>query len=226
MRPVGFLEGLIAWGVELVMGVIQAIGFPGIVGLMALESACIPIPSEVVLTFGGALVSRGSISFFGDPVLDTALVGLAGTLGCALGSSAAYGIGRKGGRQFICRHGRYLLISERHLATADTWFRKHGDVAVLTTRLLPVVRTFISLPAGICGMDFKRFVAFSTVGSLPWCLGLAFLGLYLGDNWQAVEEFIRPLEVILVIALAAAGIWYFWRRRRGRGGSCPVKKPR
>lgn len=218
----GPLQDPIAWAVATVMSIIQAIGFPGIFILMGLESMCIPIPSEVILTFGGALVSSGGISFTGDPIIDTFLVALSGTLGCTFGSIIAYYIGMKGGRQFICRYGRYLLINEKHLDSADAWFKKYGDTAVFTSRILPIIRTFISLPAGICRMDFKRFVVLSTLGSLPWCLALSYLGLFLGDNWEEVEGIYNQLEILLVIVGAIVVVWYFWKRRRSRRDFCSV----
>lgn len=209
----GFIEGIIAWVVELIMGIIQAGGFPGIVGLMALESMCMPVPSEVVLTFAGALVFQGKLVFFGDPVLDTFLVGLAGTLGCTIGSVLAYYIGLKGGRPFILKYGRYVRLNEKHLDTTECWFRKYGDWAVFGSRLLPVVRTFISLPAGMAKMNFHRFWILTTIGSLPWCMALAYLGLFLGENWTTVESLYRPLEYIVVIGVVALAVYYLWKRR-------------
>jgi membrane protein DedA with SNARE-associated domain len=210
------IEGIIAWAVQIIMDLIQATGYPGIVLLMALESMCLPVPSEVVLPFGGALVSLGRLGLTGDPMWDALLVAIAGTIGCTLGSIIAYCIGLKGGRPFIAKYGRYIRLNEKHLDLAECWFHKYGDLAVFGSRLLPVVRTFISLPAGMARMPFKRFVVLSTVGSLPWCLVLAYIGVVLGENWETVETLYRPIEYIVIIGIAALAIYYLWRWRTSK----------
>jgi membrane protein DedA with SNARE-associated domain len=214
--PMGLIEVVIATVVQMIMDFIQATGYPGIAMLMALESMCLPVPSEVVLPFAGALVSLGRLSFTGDLFWDALLVALAGTLGCTLGSVIAYYIGLKGGRPFIRKYGRYIRLNEKHLDLTECWFHKYGDWAVLGSRLLPVVRTFISLPAGIARMPFKRFVVLSTIGSLPWCLVLAYVGVILGENWQTVESLYRPIEYIVVIGVVALAIYYLWKRRTSK----------
>lgn len=210
------IGGIIAWAVQVIMDLIQTAGYPGIVLLMAFESMCLPIPSEVVLPFAGALVALGRLGITGDPMWDTLLVALAGTLGCTIGSVIAYYIGQRGGRPFIRKYGRYIRLNEKHLDMTECWFHKYGDWAVLGSRLLPVVRTFISLPAGIACMPFKRFVVLSTIGSLPWCLVLSYIGLVLGDNWQTVESLYRPIEIIVVIGIAALAIYYIWKWRTSK----------
>ncbi|MDW5562775.1 MAG: DedA family protein [Methanomassiliicoccus sp.] len=211
-----YLAGLIAWAVQVIMDLIQATGYPGIVMLMALESMCLPVPSEVVLPFAGALVSLGRLSITGDTLIDSLLVAVAGTIGCTIGSTLAYLVGLKGGRPFIIKYGRYVRMNEKHLDLAECWFHKYGDWAVFGSRLLPVVRTFISLPAGIARMPFKRFVLLSAVGSLPWCLLLTYIGVVLGDNWESVEALYRPFEIIVVIGIAALIVYYVWRWRTSK----------
>jgi len=197
---------IIAWGVQVLKDIIEGLGYPGIVMLMGLESACLPVPSEIVMPFAGWLAYEGK--------LDLILVTLMGTLGCTLGSVVAYKVGEHGGRTFICRYGKYMLLSERSIENSERWFRKYGDIAVLGSRLLPVVRTFISLPAGIAKMPFWRFVVLSTIGSLPWCLFLTYLGYVLGANWQSIEGAFRGFEVVVVLAVLVAVIYFFIHRRR------------
>jgi membrane protein DedA with SNARE-associated domain len=209
----GVIEGIIAWVVQFIMDLIQFTGFPGVFGLMTLESMCLPVPSEVVLPFAGALVFQGKLVLFNDPMLDTLMVAVAGTLGCTFGSVIAYFIGLRGGRPFILKYGRYIRLNAKHLDTTECWFRKYGDWAVFGSRLLPVVRTFISLPAGMAKMPFKRFIILTTIGSFPWCLALAFLGLELGENWQTIESLYRPLEIVVVVGVAAFIIYHLWKRR-------------
>lgn len=215
------IEGIIAWGVQLILTLIQTTGYPGIVILMTLESMCLPVPSEIVLPFAGALVSLGRLGITGDPMLDAILVALAGTLGCTIGSIIAYYIGLKGGRPFIAKYGRYIRLNEKHLDRTECWFHKYGDWAVFGSRLLPVVRTFISLPAGIARMPFKRFVVLSTLGSLPWCFVLAYVGVVLGENWQTVESLYRPVEIIVVVGIAALAAYYLWKWRTSRKACRP-----
>jgi membrane protein DedA with SNARE-associated domain len=215
------VEGLMAWMVQAIMQLVQGGGYPGIVVLMALESMCLPVPSEMVLPFGGALAAMGRLALTGDPLLDALLVALAGTLGCTIGSIIAYYIGLRGGRPLINRYGRYLKLNERHLDLAEHWFHRYGDWAVLGSRLLPVIRTFISLPAGVARMPFRRFIALSTIGSLPWCLALAYIGMVMGENWQAVETLYRPLEYIVVIGALALLAHYVLRWRTTRKACGP-----
>lgn len=217
----GLLEGLIEWGVELIMGILEFLGLPGVFVLMTIESTCIPVPSEIILPFAGALVYMDRLSIFGDPLLDTLMVALAGTFGCTAGSIIAYYIGILGGRPFVIRYGRYIRLNEGHLELAERWFEKYGDWAVFGSRLLPIIRTFISLPAGMARMPFKRFVVLSTLGSFPWCLALAYVGLVLGENWHAVEGLYRPLEVVVVLAAVALVAYYLYKRHQERRSVAP-----
>jgi membrane protein DedA with SNARE-associated domain len=159
---------------------ISAMGYAGIVGLMALESACFPIPSEIIMPFSGYLAFTGRFSLLG--------VTLAGTAGCSIGSTAAYWAGAYGGRPAVLRWGRYLLFGPRELDKLDRLFARFGGGAAFISRLLPGVRTFISLPAGIAHMPFVRFQAYTIAGSLPWCFALAFLGYTLGEQWNSNPE--------------------------------------
>ena len=182
---------------------ISTLGYGGIALLMAIESACIPLPSEIIMPFSGSLVSTGRFTLFGTA--------LAGAFGCVLGSIAAYAAGRFGGRQFVLRYGRYLLIAPQDVALADRWFARHGQLAIFASRLLPVVRTFISLPAGITGMRFLPFVIWTFLGSLPWCYALAYAGMKLGDNWAGLEPYFRKFDVLIGIILLAGVISWVHR---------------
>lgn len=183
-------------------------GYWGIAVGMALESACIPLPSEIVLPFGGFLAATGQIRF--------AEALMAGQLGGLAGSAVAYGIGCYGGRSFLARYGRYLLISEREMAWADRWFAERGEATVFLARLLPGVRTFISLPAGIAGMGFGRFLFYSFMGMLPWSLLFTWAGYRLGQNWEQVRAWLHRLDYLIIGLLVAAVAAFIWHRLRER----------
>jgi membrane protein DedA with SNARE-associated domain len=187
-------------------------GYLGVFFLMVLESACVPVPSEVTMLFGGALASPS----FAAPgrELDLWTVALVGTAGNLLGSWLAYLAGAVGGRPLINRWGRYLLLTPHEMDRAHEWFERHGEAAVFFSRLLPVVRTFISLPAGVARMHFAKFTLYTVLGCLPWSLALAFAGFKLGENWHAVDRIMRPFSLLLAVAFAAAVVW--WVRRRLR----------
>ncbi len=195
---------------QFIIAVISAGGYAGIVALMAVESACIPLPSEIIMPFSGYLVSQGRFSLW--------WVGVAGAVGCNLGSAVAYFVGARGGRPLIERYGRYLLITRRDLEWADRWFQRYGDATVFFARLLPVIRTFIAFPAGVARMKPLRFHVYTFLGSLPWCLGLAWLGVKFGEHWQ---EHIRPwfhrFDLVIGLVLLAAVVWFLvnrWRELR------------
>lgn len=189
----------------MITNAIAAMGYWGIGIGMAIESANIPLPSEVILPYGGYLVSCGRLEFYRAV--------MAGTIGGTLGSALSYYIGLKGGRPFLLKYGRYFGFSVKHLETAERWFEQYGEATVFFTRLMPVIRTFISLPAGIAGMNFKRFIAYTFLGSLPWSLLLTYVGLKLGQNWQVIEPWFHRLDVLVVLGVAA-GVFYLWHRRR------------
>src|SRR3989441_8941972 len=159
-----------------IVATISALGYGGVVLLMAIESACVPLPSEIIMPFSGYLVSLGKMNLWA--------VSLAGAVGCVLGSLVAYWVGMYGGRPLIEKYGRYLLISHHDLDLADRWFGRYGEAIVFTSRLLPVIRTFIDFPAGVARMNLTRFVLYTFAGSLPWCLGLAYVGQKLGEQWN------------------------------------------
>jgi membrane protein DedA with SNARE-associated domain len=197
---------------SLVTEGIQHYGYVAIFLLMLLESACIPIPSEVTMLFGGALASAG---FAGaGQELAFIWVALAGVFGNLVGSWLAYWVGYAGGRPLAVRWGRYLLIRPHEIDRAHDWFERHGEAAVFFGRLLPVIRTFISLPAGVARMNPWKFSIYTLLGCVPWVFGLTWLGYGLGDRWDEVEAVMRPFAwAIAVVVAVAAGVW-IWRRWR------------
>ncbi|NOG74073.1 MULTISPECIES: DedA family protein [Roseicella] len=185
---------------QAIVGVLSAAGYVGLAGLMAAESACLPLPSEVILPFAGYLVSQGQMNLW--------LVATVGALGCNLGSAVAYAVGRYGGRHAVERWGKYVLLTHKDLERADGFFQRFGSAAVLIARMLPVIRTFIALPAGIAGMPQLRFHIYTFIGSWPWCLLLAYVGLVLGDQWgsspglnQAFHYFDYAISAFAVLAV-------------------------
>jgi membrane protein DedA with SNARE-associated domain len=196
----------------LVTDEIARYGYAAIFVLMLLESACVPIPSEVTMLFGGALASAGFAGAGGE--LDFVAVALVGAAGNLAGSLLAYWVGYAGGGRLAVRWGRYLLIRPHEIDRAHEWFERRGEAAVFFGRLLPVVRTFISLPAGVARMNVWRFGLYTLLGCLPWVFGLTWLGYELGDRWDQVEAFIRPFAWLIAIVLAVGiGTWV-WRRWR------------
>lgn len=206
------IGNLIEWIItelsKFVISTISFFGYTGIVLTMAIESACIPLPSEIIMPFSGYLVTTGQFTMLG--------VTLAGAVGNVLGSIAAYYAGIWGGRPFVERYGRYFLVSHHDLDIADRWFAKYGEAAVFFSRMLPVVRTFISLPAGIARMNFPRFVLFTFVGALPWCYLLAYVGVKMGQEWDNLRSYFHQFDIVIGFVLALAlgyFLWSHWPKR-------------
>ena len=191
---------------RFVIDTISSSGYLGIVLLMGIESACIPLPSEIIMPFSGYLVFRGDFELF--------RVSLAGAFGCVVGSVPAYYLGLYGGRPLVEKYGKYVLISHRDLDTADRWFERWGDWAIFFSRLLPVVRTFISFPAGVARMNFPRFVLYTFVGSFPWCLGLAYVGMKLGQNWETLGVYFHKFDMVIGVLIALGVAYYIWHHLR------------
>ena len=175
----------------------RSMGYLGIGLAMAIESACIPLPSELIMPMAGWMASRGEFDLFA--------AGLVGAVGNLVGSCIAYWVGVVGGRPFLDRYGRYLLITQHDLELADRWFARHGEATAFFSRLLPVVRTFISLPAGIAHMNFGRFCLYTLLGAFPWSLGLAWAGMQAGDHWLEVRHVLEradyPIALVIVLAV-------------------------
>jgi membrane protein DedA with SNARE-associated domain len=194
---------------SFIVAVISALGYSGIVLLMAIESACIPLPSEVIMPFSGYLVYTGRFNLWA--------VAVAGAVGCVLGSLIAYWVGLRGGRRLIEKYGRYVLLSSHELDIADRWFAKYGEVIVFASRLLPVIRTFIAFPAGVARMNLKRFVIYTFAGSLPWCLGLAYVGQKLGEQWnknETLKTLFHRFDFVIGIIFVLVVAWWVWRHIR------------
>jgi membrane protein DedA with SNARE-associated domain len=185
-------------------------GLVAIFVLMFLESACVPIPSEVTMLFAGAMTATAFAGAGNE--LSFAAVVVAGVLGNLLGSWAAYAAGDYGGRPLIDRFGRYLLIRPHEVDRAHAFFEERGEATVFVSRLLPVVRTFISLPAGVARMPFWRFTLYTVLGVIPWCLGLTWLGARLGEHWTTVEEVLRPVAWLIAIVLVVGVVVFVARR--------------
>lgn len=174
---------------------------------MGVESACIPLPSEIILPFAGFLVSTGRFELWA--------VALAGAVGCNCGSAVAYAVGSYGGRPLAARYGRRVFIAPGDIARAEGWFARRGDLTVFVSRMLPVVRTYIALPAGVARMPLLRFHAYTFLGSLPWCWLLAYLGYRLGANWEALAPYFHRFDLVwapLLAALIVLAVWHHYRR--------------
>ncbi|OCT12275.1 alkaline phosphatase [Paenibacillus pectinilyticus] len=187
------LHQLIDWISSSATSLIATYGVLGIFIGMVLESACIPIPSEVIMLFGGFFVQKGSFSYFE--------VVSAGVLGNLIGSVLIYWIGATGARTLLVKYGKYVWIKTEHMDKAEQWFRRYGEWAAFFGRNLPLIRTFISLPAGIARMNFPRFLLFTFLGCLPWNMAMTYLGFKLGENWQEVEPYVRPISYLMLAVI-------------------------
>src|SRR2546422_980580 len=197
------IERLITLLAGFIIATISALGYAGIALLMAIESACIPLPSEIIMPFSGYLVFTGEMTLWA--------VALAGAVGCVLGSLVAYWVGAYGGRPLVEKYGKYVLISHHDLNLADRWFQKHGEITILIGRLLPVVRTFIAFPAGVARMNLWRFNLYTFVGSLIWCYALGWIGMKLGEHWNTLGTYYHRFDAIIGIVLVAGLSWYVSR---------------
>lgn len=202
-RILEVLTGFTIW-------VISSGGYLGIVVLMAIESACIPLPSEIIMPFAGYLVYRGQFDLY--------LAATAGAIGCNVGSIFAYELGKRGGRPLLERYGKYLLIGMGEIEAADRFFARFGNMAVLIGRLLPAIRSFIAFPAGVARMKLVPFHVYTFIGSWPWCFGLAWLGMVLGEKWDSdprVKAAFHSADAVIGVLLVAGVVFFVWHRLRG-----------
>jgi membrane protein DedA with SNARE-associated domain len=194
-----------------IISVISAGGYVGIAVLMAIESACIPLPSEIIMPFSGYLVYTGRFKLL--------WVATVGALGCNLGSAIAYAVGYYGGRPLVEKYGSYILLSRHELDWADRFFARYGNITVFVSRLLPVVRTFIALPAGVAHMNQAKFHFYTFIGSWPWCLGLAYVGMKLGQRWDTdprLRIWFHRFDAVILAAILIAIVVFVWTRWQGR----------
>jgi membrane protein DedA with SNARE-associated domain len=199
------IEKILAVLAHFIISVISVSGYAGIALLMAIESACIPLPSEIIMPFSGYLVFTGRFQLF--------WVATAGAIGCNLGSAVAYWVGAYGGRPMVERFGRYVLLDKKDLDRTTRFFFKYGSITVFVARLLPVVRTFIALPAGIAKMPQLRFHIYTFLGSWPWCFVLAYVGMKLGQGWETDPRFkavFHEFHTVVVVLLLAGIGWFLW----------------
>jgi membrane protein DedA with SNARE-associated domain len=198
--------------------VMGTLSYAGIALLMGIESACIPLPSELIMPYAGAMtvpaVNAELVKQYGMalPHFNLFFAALAGAIGCNLGSEVAYWVGAKGGRAAIERYGKYVLMSKHELAIADRWFDKRGDIIIFVARLLPVIRTFIAFPAGVARMNRAKFHAYTFIGSLPWCYALGYVGQRLGlelmSESSPLKHFMHKFDAVIALVIVAGGIWF------------------
>ena len=194
-----FITLLATW----IISVISTMGYGGIVLLMAIESACIPLPSEIIMPFSGYLVFKGEMVLWA--------VALSGAVGCVVGSIPAYYLGMYGGRPLVEKYGKWVLISHHDLALADRAFAKYGEIIIFIGRMLPAVRTFIAFPAGIARMHMGRCIAYTFVGSLIWCWVLAYAGMKLGEHWDGLKVYFHQFHNVIAVAAVIFVVWYVRR---------------
>lgn len=194
--------------VNFAVDVVREMGLIGVFLLMLGESACLPIPSEATMLFAGFNVAEGQYSLL--------LATFVGVTANVVGSWIAYGVGYFGRVDLIEKHGRKVLIKQHHLETADRWFERHGDATVFFSRMLPIVRTFISLPAGVAKMPFWRFTVLTALGCIPWVFALVFIGKQAGDRWESWKDNLHYIDYAVVAAILIGLVWLFIRWRRGR----------
>jgi membrane protein DedA with SNARE-associated domain len=195
-------EKILAVLFVFIKSIMVSTGYSGIAILMAIESACIPLPSELIMPFAGYLVFEGTMKLV--------WVATAGAIGCNLGSLIAYEIGYHGGRPLVERYGAYILLSRRELDWAERFFARRGDAAVFVARLLPIVRTFIALPAGVARMPRGKFHIYTFLGSWPWCFVLAYFGMKLGENWRTMGKYFHQFDAVIGGLLLVGIVWFVW----------------
>jgi membrane protein DedA with SNARE-associated domain len=198
------------------------LGYPGIALLMGIESACIPLPSELIMPYAGAMTHPDVAAALSEqfhvtlPVFNLVLSAIAGAIGCNLGSELAYWVGAKGGRPAIVKYGRLLLVSKKEIELADRWFEQRGEIIIFVARLLPVIRTFIAFPAGVARMNRVKFHVYTFVGSVPWCLMLAYVGQRLGlellDEHSPLKHWMHRLDAVIAAVVVVAAAYFIWSR--------------
>jgi membrane protein DedA with SNARE-associated domain len=205
------IDAVVQWATVL----IGDWGLPAVFFLMLLESACIPVPSEAIMPFAGFAVSEGDMTLLG--------ITFAGVLGNLVGSWIAYWVGLYGGRPFIDKWGKYVLLRHHHVELAERWFEKYGPIAVFFSRCLPIVRTFISLPAGIARMPFWKFTLYTVLGCIPWVFFLGWVGVRLGEHWEDIRAYLHYADYVVVAAIVIVIVWAWlrWRKKRRHGGPGP-----
>jgi membrane protein DedA with SNARE-associated domain len=210
VRVLAFIDQIV---IPFLNSLYGAVGYAGVTLAMAIESAMIPLPSELILPYAGFLVSdpRQLEPLTGQP-WNLAIVVVVATIGNTLGSLVAYAIGAYGGRPFLTRYGRFLLIRPEEIEVADSFFARHGAATVFIGRLLPIVRTFISFPAGVARMPIGRFIAYSTAGALIWSLVLVYAGTLLGEHWVDIRHALQPFDLLIALAAVAAIVLFVWWR--------------
>jgi membrane protein DedA with SNARE-associated domain len=186
--------------------------WPGVVALMAIESACIPLPSEIIMPLAGWILIKNQPL----PISFNLIAGILGAVGCTIGSLGAYWVGAKGGRPFLNKYGKFVLITSHDLGRADQWFQKNGDWAIFITRLMPVIRSFISLPAGIAKMRMGKFLIYTFAGSFIWCTALSFGGYLLGQNWEKIRTVMRPFDPVVIAIVVILIGFYIYRHIKHR----------
>lgn len=190
---------------QIAINLIEFLGYWGVFLGMTIESACIPLPSEVIMPFAGFAVWNGKMSFWG--------IVIAGVLGNLVGSWIAYFVGLKGGRPFLEKYGKYVHITSSKLDMAHNWFERYGHEAVFISRMLPIIRTFISLPAGIAEMNFKKFTVYTVLGCIPWVIFLGYIGLILGENWETIRSYFHIMDIFVGIGIVAVIIYIIYHYR-------------
>lgn len=197
---------LLEWLMAFIHQTITVLGYAGVALLMAIESANIPLPSEFIMPYAGFLAQQGKLNLH--------LAALSGAIGCVLGSAPSYWLGKAGGRAFLLRYGKWLLLSEHDLIVAERWTDRYGDLTFFICRMLPVARTFISLPAGILHAHFWPFILYTFIGSLVWCYALTYVGVVFGENLEAFRAVWHKFDYAIIGILLVLGVWYVWRHVR------------
>ena len=198
--------------VPLFQNLFNSIGWPGVVIIMALESANIPIPSEITMPLAGWLLTPRALFPWWEAALIT---GLLGAVGCTVGSMASYALGYWGGRPLVVRYGRYILVTEEDVDRFDHWFQRWGDYVSFVSRILPIVRTFISFPAGVFKIHFVKFTALTFIGSFIWCAALGLVGWALGDQWEQILGIMGPAKYPIVALILIGLVYYVWHHLTG-----------